>query len=207
MNLNNEQLDVIQEIFNIGIGQAANMLNTLSGKHVKLSVPETKIVTFQKYQELVTNIPLVRTISSVSLTFFGSIKGISKIFFPTDQATKLVVAFTEENADELDFDEIQAETLSEIGNIVLNSLIGSIANILKINVSYSIPLYLVGSINEILNADKNISQNDFFIYARTHFIIDENQISGDFILTIDLTSTNYLIEKINYFIEQGGLFI
>lgn len=206
MNLTEEQIDVIQEIVNIGTGQAANLLNTLSGKHVNLSVPKIQIVTLDEYRELLSSTSTYKTISSVSLTFSGSLKGIAKLYFPTDQATRLIVAFTEENADELDFDEIQAETLSEIGNIVLNSLVGSISNILKINVSYSIPLYLVGNINEIVAADKLDNENNLILYARTHFTINKILISGDFILIIDCSQIGNFLDKINFFIQQGGFF-
>ncbi|MGQ9819704.1 MAG: chemotaxis protein CheC [Candidatus Kapaibacteriales bacterium] len=206
MNLTEEQIDVIQEIINIGTGQAANLMNTLSGKHVNLSVPKLQILTIEQYIDLLSNTLSDKTISSVSLNFSGLLKGIAKLFFPTDQATRLVFAFTEEHADELDFDEIQAETLSEIGNIVLNSLVGSISNILKINVSYSIPLYLVGNINEIISADKLVNKNNLILYARTHFIIDEILISGDFILIINCHQMETFLDKINFFIEQGGFF-
>lgn len=207
MNLSSEQIDVIQEMLNIGVGQAANILNTLSGKHVKLSVPEIKLVTLAEYKELLVSASSDKSISSVSLTFSGNLKGAAKLFFPTDQATRLVGAFTEEKADAFDFDEIQAETLSEIGNIVLNSLVGSISNILKISLNYSIPLYLVGGINEILSAEKFEENKNLILYARTHFTIEDIQISGDFILTIDFSYVQDFISKINFFLEQGGFFI
>lgn len=206
MNLTDEQIDAIREIINIGSGQAANLLNTLSGKHVKLSVPKIQIVTLNEFSNLLTKTTSYKTISSVSLTFSGSLKGVAKLFFPTDEAGRLVVAFTEENHDDLDFDEIQAETLSEIGNIVLNSLVGTISNILKINVSYSIPLYLVGNINEIISADKLINNNNFILYAYTHFTIDEVLISGDFVLIIDSNQIENFLAKINHFAERGCFF-
>lgn len=206
MNLTNEQIDVIQEIINIGVGQAANLLNSISGKHVKLQVPQIKILSLEQLADEFKDLGFNNDLSCVTLTFSGTIVGSSKLIFPTEQAAKLVYAFTDANLDELDFDEIQAETLCEIGNIVLNSLLGSLANLMNTTFSYSIPIYLTGNIDQILSSDISFSETGIILYARTHFSIEATQIEGDFILFIDFATVPNLINSINRFIEKGGFF-
>ncbi len=206
MELTIEHLDVIQEMINIGVGNDANLLNSLSGKHVKLSVPEVKIIKPDQLLDFFSSYYTSLNLSSVTLTFSGPLSGSTKLIFSTEAATKLVVAFTNENQDELDFDEIQAETLSEIGNIVLNSLIGSISNLLNINLNYSIPLYITGTIDQILSSDIAFRENGILLFARTHFSIETLQIDGDFILFIDVSSVSEFINSLNYFIGVGGFF-
>lgn len=206
MKLNKEQIDVLKEMINIGVGQAANMLNSISGKHVKLEVPIVKILNFDELSEELINIGFINDLSCVTLTFSGSINGSSKLIFQTEQASKLVFAFTDYEPDELDFDEIQAETLSEIGNIVLNSLLGSISNLMNTTFNYSIPIYLTGTIDQILSSDISFSESGIILYARTHFKIETFEINGDFILFIDIKTVPNLTVAINNFIEKGGFF-
>lgn len=206
MELTVEHLDVIQEMINIGVGNAANLLNSLSGKHVKLSVPEVKIIKLGQLLDFFSSYYILQNLSSVTLTFSGPLSGSTKLIFSTEAATKLVVAFTNEDQDELDFDEIQAETLSEIGNIVLNSLIGSISNLLNINLNYSIPLYTTGTIDQILSSNTVLRENGILLFAKTHFSIETLEIEGDFILFIDMSSVPEFINSLNHFIEVGGFF-
>ncbi|MFN3270127.1 chemotaxis protein CheC [Bacteroidetes/Chlorobi group bacterium Naka2016] len=206
MSLTPEQIDVIQEMINIGVGQAANLLNSISGKHVKLSVPEVKVLNLEMLAQTLIDLGFEKNLSCVTLMFSGLIKGSSKIIFSTEQASKLVFAFTSVETNELDFDEIQAETLSEVGNIVLNSLVGSFANILNTTLNYSIPVYVNGNIDQILSSDINISEKGLILYARTHFQIENLQVEGDFILFIDIETVPMLIQAINKFLEKGGFF-
>ncbi|MEJ5285688.1 MAG: Chemotaxis protein CheC -- inhibitor of MCP methylation [Candidatus Kapaibacterium sp.] len=206
MSLTPEQIDVIQEMINIGVGQAANLLNSISGKHVKLSVPEVKVLNLEMLAQTLIDLGFEKNLSCVTLMFSGLIKGSSKIIFSTEQASKLVFAFTSVETNELDFDEIQAETLSEVGNIVLNSLVGSFANILNTTLNYSIPVYVNGNIDQILSSDINISEKGLILYARTHFQIENLQVEGDFILFIDLETVPMFIQAVNKFLEKGGFF-
>jgi len=206
MELTPEHIDVIQEMINIGVGQAANMLNSLSGKHVKLSVPIVEVIKSEQLIDFFQAKNVFDNYSSVTLTFSGSLSGSSKLVFPTESASKLVMAFTDQSQDELDFDEIQAETLSEIGNIVLNSLVGSLANLLNINLNYSIPLYLTGTIDQILSADISFKDDGLILLARTHFSIESLEIEGDFILFIDLKSVSEFVNSLDNFVKEGGFF-
>jgi chemotaxis protein CheC len=205
-NLSTEQIDVIKEMINIGVGQAANLLNSISGKHVKLMVPKVKVLHFEELATELAEIGFVDNLSCVTLSFSGEINGSSKLLFSTEEASRLVFAFTEAEIDDLDFDEIQAETLSEIGNIVLNSLVGSFANLLNTTLNYSIPIYLTGNIDQILSSDISFKEEGLILYAQTHFSIESLEIQGDFVLFIDIDTVPALIASVDRFIEKGGFF-
>lgn len=204
MSLTLEQLDIFQEMINIGVGRAANLLNSLSGKHVALAVPSIKVL---KYQELIIELDSIGTkddLSCVILMFSGEISGSSCLIFSTEQASKLVLAFTGTQTLDLDFDEIQAETLSEIGNIVLNSLVGSIANNFGISLNYSIPMYLHGNLYQVLSSELSSNQNGLILYARTHFKVESLEIEGDFLFFCKLESIPFIIQTLNKINEKGG---
>ncbi len=205
--LTEEQLDVVQEIINIGIGQAANLLNTLSSKHVYLEVPEIRLLTPSQLVEAYVERGVEKdNFSSVSLEFSGLLVGSAKLVFPTEQASKLVLSFTDTYPDLADFDEIQAETLSEIGNIVLNSLVGSISNILEINLNYSIPNYITGTMDQILSTDSVLKEDCVILFAKARFKIQEIEVVGEFILIVTVDSAREFVQRIDIFIQKGGFF-
>lgn len=191
-------------MINIGVGRAANLLNSLSGKHVSLSVPSIKLFDYKNLINELESISKSDNLSCVLLIFSGEISGSSCLIFPTEQASKLVLAFTGIQTDDLDFDEIQAETLSEIGNIVLNSLVGSIANNFGISLNYSIPLYVTGNLNQVLSSEISSNQNGLILYARTHFKIESLDIEGDFLFLCKLESVPFIIQSLNKIVEKGG---
>lgn len=191
-------------MINIGVGRAANLLNSLSGKHVSLSVPSIKLLDSKNLINELEGLGRVENLSCVLLNYSGEISGSSCLIFSTEQASKLVLAFTGNQDDDMDFDEIQAETLSEIGNIVLNSLVGSIANNFGILLNYSIPLYVTGNLNQVLSSELSSDQNSLILYSRTHFKIESLDIEGDFLFFCSLDSVPFIIRSLDRIIEKGG---
>ncbi|MFP5259477.1 MAG: chemotaxis protein CheC, partial [Acidobacteriota bacterium] len=45
MSLSSLQLDILQELINIGVGRAAGMLNQMVNTHIQLQVPVLRVLT------------------------------------------------------------------------------------------------------------------------------------------------------------------
>ncbi len=195
MKLTPIQLDAIREVINIGVGRAAGILNKMFTYRMKLEVPTISILSAE---ELIKEVDdgLHINISSVNLSFKGEFSGLAKLIFPTESATKLVKAFTEEDTDDEDMDEIRAATLAEIGNIVLNSLMGSIGNTLSLRINYSTPTYIEDRIEHLLNI-KKAQIEPYSMLAKTKFNVEELNISGNFVLLFEIGSLASFIALID----------
>ena len=99
-------------------------------------------------------------------------------------------------------DEIRSGTLCEIGNIVLNGLMGSISNVLKMQLKYSVPTYLEGKIGNLTSARGNMSSDTKILLARTHFTIKELKIEGDIIVFFETGALDALLIEIGTFNMQ-----
>jgi len=206
IKINEDHLDIIKEIINIGIGKAANLLNQLVNKRILLSVPS---INFATTEELPNYLEEFKSsdVSSIILSFKGEFSGSCQLLFATEGASVLVSIFTDEELiDQDEFNEIKQSTLSEIGNIVLNSLIGTISNVLSQKFIYTPPKYIEDSVENILKIDGTISPHDVLL-ATTRFEMDQTNIVGDFLLVFDAGSIEILIEKIEKINEQGTLFL
>lgn len=202
MKLNDNCIDALKEVVNIGVGHVAASLNTLLQSHIELQVPEIVIVDSK-------NIPSIKLIensekvSCVRLDFNGELNGTGSLLFPHESALKLVSSITGEKAETPELDTLMSGVLNEVGNIVINGVIGSISNILDKPMDFSIPEFVQGNLEDII-AFKGIRPSDAKDYkallVKTLFYIKELKIAGSILLIFEIISFEKLtlaLEKIS----------
>lgn len=195
--LTSEQLDALQEIVNIGVGRAAAMLNEMVDARIVLEVPTIQLLSAsQLLQEMIKRFNS-QSISVVRLGFSGSLSGTAELMFPTDSASVLVAVLTGEDLDSPDLDAVKIGTLSEIGNIVINGVIGSISNILEQRMEYKIPSYCEDTIENLLLSGRNMTDDVVFILAQARFAIEQLEIVGDIILIFEMEAFDNLLKAID----------
>lgn len=195
MTYTSEQIDAIKEIIHIGVGRGAKVLNSMLGTHVQLQVPCMKILSSQAFaREL--DVCKQEQLSCVSLPFQGSTKGVAELVFPRTTASRLVDILVQEESDYADMDSIRAATLTEVGNIVLNAVMGTISNILKFKLRYSIPQYANTEASVILPLGGKL-QDMTVLLARTHFKAQALEAEGSIMLFLEVSSFDELLTVID----------
>ena len=186
-----ENNDTLKEILNIGVGKSADILNSMLGSHIKLSVPEIEIVTSLKHGMFPD---IYKEYAIVNLPFKGELSGTAKMLFPSEGALKMVKLLTGD--DTKDFDAVKIEALSEIGNIILNSVMGMFSNTLKTDLEYSLPLFQEININKLVTVQEKEAV-DFFLLARVSFIVEKLHIQGEIIILFKMGSFENLNRLLN----------
>lgn len=194
MQLTNEQIDALKELVNIGVGRAASMLNQMVDSRIILEIPYIKILSAADLQQELVQKFDHDCFAAVRQSFTGSFSGVAELVFPTQSASKLVSVLTGENLGSPDLDAVKIGTLSEIGNIVINSVMGSISNVLKQHMNYALPIYLEDTVENLL-ASNNIS-NSTILLAQASFIIEQLEIMGDIVLIFEVNSFDALLTAI-----------
>jgi len=195
MNVTADQLDALQELINMGVGRAASLLNEMVDSHIHLEIPFVKVLTASEaYQELGARFHN-DSLASVKLSFTGSFYGTAGLIFPTESASTLVAVLTGEEAGSADLDAVKIGTLSEIGNIVINGVMGSISNVLKQHMHYTLPVYLEDTIDNLL-LPTNVSDSKILL-AQARFAIEQLELIGDIILIFEVGTFDALIKAIN----------
>lgn len=192
--LSEDILDALKEIINIGVGKAAGTMNELLGHHILLEVPQITIIQPDKFgTEVATN--QHETVSLVTLEFSGQFSGITTLLFTPDSASKLIdLLVGEENAlDELD--AIKTGTLTEVGNILLNAVMGSIGNVLKSRLSYTLPTYREGTVADVILP--LVGRESSVLEVTTRFTVQDRQIVGEFLLMFEVGSFERFIEALD----------
>lgn len=194
MLLSEKQLDTLKELINIGVGKAANLLNDMVQSHVKLSVPKIKVDYVSNLQEELVHLK-GEILSAVKLGFKGTFSGTTEIVFPVASAQKLVSLLTGERIDSPNLDSLKTGTLNEIANILLNSVMGVIANLLETHFRYELPAYSEESIEQLLMTASDIDQ--IILFGETHFEIEQLQIEGNIIIILELSALEHLKTALN----------
>jgi chemotaxis protein CheC len=197
MKLNDEQIDGLTEVVNIGIGRAAAALSDLIDDRIELDVPSITVCGLAELQEhLDASDNLLDT--SIIQDFRGSVSGRAVLAFPRTSSLTLgqILAELEAPPDELDLD--LSEIIVEVGNIVLNGVLGSISNMLGIRFDYSVPeLSLNGAANDLSVEQGSIelAKNQTVIMMDAHFRVAESQINGSLILMFQLGDIESALHK------------
>lgn len=193
--LSNEQLDALAEFVNVGVGRAAAALNDLVSNHVELSVPQVQLLTLDEMNRALGGMAN-EPVSSVQMGFHGSLDGSAFLVFPSASAAKLVALLTGDDSRTEDLDSIRAGTLTEIGNILINSVVGTLSNILGHPLQYSLPVYAEEPVAGLLATQRRESQ-PLILMAKTSFVIRQMQIEGNLLLLFELKSFDSLLTAID----------
>ena len=201
MNLTANQIDALQELVNIGVGQAAGVLNEMIDSHIRLQIPFVKILSPVELQQQLEGRVNGQRISAVGLGFTGSFTGLAQLVFPADSADLLAAMLTGEELGTPDLDLVKIGTLSEVGNIVINGVMGSISNVLDQRLDYSLPTYTEGTV-ELLLSSGSLASKAVVLLAQTRFIIERLHIEGDVILIFNVASFDALLAAIDRVIGE-----
>jgi len=147
-NLSEMELDVLNELGNIGAGHAATSMSLLFEKEVNLSVPRIKIVEIKNiYNELICDTVAGVLIALESLEKDKS--GYLYIMLTENSSKQIAASFCE--LDKLD-DEMYASTIMEIGNILASSFCDALAEFMDIILLPSPPSFAVDNPTAIIDS-------------------------------------------------------
>ena len=187
--------DALKELVNIGVGKAAGSLNEILDSHIELEGPA--IVLFDPENRDENLVELLRQqLTCVTLGFSGDFAGHTALAFPPQSAIKLVEALTGEQIGQEDLNSMVAGTLNEVGNIIINSVIGSISNILGADLNFTLPRFVEGSFCEYLRAEK-LDTNVNILIIQTNFTVQDLQIFGNIFLIFEMQSFQNLLTAID----------
>ncbi len=199
MKLNALELDALTEIFNHGVGQAALALSELAGEEVLLSVPKVEELSKREITDKL-DAQGANRICAVRQGFSGPVNTEALLMFPVDQSLRLVQLMVGDDFPLAQLSEMEQESLAEIGNILLNSVVSSVADMLHIEFEGSLPQVELGQVADVLHAGTGL--DDLVLSLQINFEIASRQIQGYLVFLLDVASSDALEKKLAAFIES-----
>jgi chemotaxis protein CheC len=202
LQLSETQLDAIQEAINIGVGRAAAALNDLVDRPVALVAPSVELLSFEQLARAFEPLGSA-AVSSVQMGFHGGLEGCAFLIFPQPSASRLVAGLTGDEGDAEDLDSLRSGTLTEVGNVVVNSVLGTLANLLDRPLRYSTPVYEEGSALALVTTQVHDSE-PLLLLVRTGFKIRGMEIEGSLLLLFELSSFDALLAGVEERLGKAG---
>ncbi len=200
LKLSELQHDALVEIFNIGVGHAAAAMGAIVNEEVTMSVPSISFLNRAEAAQLLGNKDGKR-ICGVSQHYEGAFTTEAILMFPEDKSLEIVRLMVGESVPLKELTEMEQEAMSEIGNIILNSCVGTLANIFEQELVGSLPVYHVGSSEEILTASGQV--DTVVLMLHIDFILEKHQIHGYVAFILDITALNDLQVQVDRYLAKA----
>ncbi|WP_298840773.1 chemotaxis protein CheC [Clostridium sp.] len=171
------QLDVLQEVVNIGAGNAATALSELLNEKVDMSVPAVNIVPFDT---IFSSIDVEVVVIGVIVRVLGDIPGNILFTLERDVALKIISGLIGKEQEQIT--ELGNSALCEIGNIVSSSFMNAIASLTNLEIRPSVPAVALDMMAAILSTTfiESGQFDEYVLDLETNFLQENQKIRGHF---------------------------
>jgi chemotaxis protein CheC len=205
VELSELEWDALTELVNLGVSNAALSFREMVQQEVLLSVP--KVCLFSR-DEAIASVSKsdVTHLVGVSQEFQGEISGRALLIFPEIKSIELVRAVVGKNLSLDEIIELEQEALAEIGNVMMNSCLGTIANQLERSLKISLPEVIYGHGREFFRSLGESNHTDRILFIYINFALKQQALQGYIALLLDLPSLLTLKMLLGAYIEKvaGG---
>ena len=198
IELSELQKDALGELLNIGMGRASASLMEMVGEEVELSVPKVDTLSQEEAIERIKGL-VGDNITAVKESFKGAFCGDALLLFPEEHSLELVRALIKDDTLPLDMlSEMEQEALTEVGNIILNACLGSLANIFQENLEFALPQYSQGSCEDVIKSNTSSeTSSEGVLLLQMNFALQKTKVSGYLTLIMDVASMHALSKQLS----------
>lgn len=196
-------LDPYQEVANVAMGRAGDLLARVLDVKVKLPIPKVSALAASELHMILKATDETSSISAVCQGYVGSgIAGEALILFYDSSINDLAKLM---HYDCEITDAIEREMLVELSNLLIGAFLKGFADQLDLSFSQSHPelLGLHRNINELINSDVRSWQE--IVAIEINYVIEDYNIECDLIVLITQDSLPILNNKLIYLLDEHTL--
>jgi chemotaxis protein CheC len=195
--LSDLERDALAELSNMSMARAASSLRQMIKNEVLLAVPSVEVLTSASATALVAK-PDNPKLVAVRQDFAGAFSGRALLIFPERNSLELVREVVGRELPLEDIVDLEDEALAETGNIILNSWVATIANLLKSALKMSLPVVIRGDSQHMFGS----SSSNLVLFLHIKFDIHQKEISGYVALLMDIPSLDELRSLIAGYVKS-----
>ncbi|WP_038247570.1 hypothetical protein [Ghiorsea bivora] len=196
-SISEQQRALVQDMFVHGVTQAESVFEAMVAQPMQVAVDAVQVIDVPRLQQQVAENYDVH-LSWVFMRFTGLVSGSVAILFPSDSITVLINTLTQSTMRSYEMDIFRMGAITEVGNILMNGVIGKLCDTKQGEVSFDFPDY------EELSADDCLSvgqQGSVVMTANVHFCVSGLYLSSLLMLQIEQESLTSFFSAL----EAGGV--
>jgi chemotaxis protein CheC len=191
------EMDALKEFVNVGTANAATALSKLIDRTISVSVPRLKIVPIGDVPSYLGGPE--KQITGLYFKIYGGITGSVLLFLPQESSKALVDILTAQLSMESpeEFDSIKRSAIMELGNILTNSFLNAMADMVGENLFLSVPYYsedYLGAVIDLLLIE--IAQvAEYALLMDTIIKAPNSELAGNFIIFPEAESLEKIFKR------------
>lgn len=190
--------DAVTEIMNVGVGRAASSLSLMVKEEIQLSVPAAELLYGEAARQRLAQSS--DRMVAVRETFKGLLSGSAALLFPQSKSLDLVRMVLDEDLTAEEVTELEQEALVEIGNVILNGCLSSIADSLAGEIETSIPILMHANLSSIL--PQTADAQPVLLVLTIDFTIRSRDIQGHIVFLMDMQAASIFQQLIADYIAS-----
>jgi chemotaxis protein CheC len=207
ITLSELEQDALTEVFNIGVGLAADVLSQMVNEPVRLSVPVVELTSQQQASDRFHDRE-DRPLCAIRQTYSGEVSTDAILMFPEENSLELVRLMVGGDLPLEQLTDMEQDAMAEIGNIILNAVISCLSSTLNLKFEGSLPEVSLVTSDSIFNSSDEatvIGVDDSSVLMLTiDFAVSTRQLSGYLAFLLDIPSSEKLIGRLAGFIDGTG---
>ncbi len=195
-DVNNQYLDVLKELGNIGAGNATSAIANMLGMKIDMNVPNIRLMEVSMLGRAVGEED--QTIVGIFLEVENDIDGSMMFLLDIPSARYLVnKLMMQDVGDDVPFGEMELSALKEIGNIIAGSYLSALSSLTNLVIVPSVPYIAVDMAASILSvpAIEFGQYGDNALLIQTEICADV-MINGYFILMPEQDSYEQILQSL-----------
>lgn len=200
MELSEFQIDYIKELFNTGLGEAANELSEMVQEEVLMSVPNFALINKQDIFDAV-KIQRETKVTLVAIKIKGEFAGNGILLYPAENSLNLVRSALDSNSPLESLSELESEALSEISEIILNQIITTISNLLQLEIQTGMPECSQISFGDLIEQN----EGELVMMVGMNFAIKNTDLRGEILFLQDISTLTTFVDRVRDALKEMGL--
>lgn len=195
------ETDAVGELLNVAVAKSAVALSRMVGHTVSMSVPVVRMLPRDEALAAIEG-GKPSSLIAVGEQFSGPFSGSALLVFPEARSLRLVQAIVGEQMPLEDIAELAEEAMLEVGNVILNSCLSGMANMLKCRIEATLPICYQGTGEQIFRRTIRDSHNGSILFMSIDFSIRNRDVGGYIVLILDLNAITNMREALNSYAES-----
>lgn len=182
------------ELMTIGYDRAGGALSTMTNERVSLDAAQ---LTFLPIEEVATRLRqnVGPDVVAVNQVFDGPIGGNAMLILDR-HAAMLLTELVDGTEGSQDFNRARQDTITEVGNVLLNSCLGVFGNMLRVKVSFAVPRLQMEDVFQLFDSVVTGSELNHAVVVQSRFMLRASKVSGFFLLVLGISSLDAVVQEL-----------